>query len=99
MEDEHWDEATANVLGIFVNGEGIATPDDRGRRIVDDTFYLMFNAGHETTKFRFPDARWGAAWSLVFDTARGFVAPAHALALKAGGEVLLEARTLAAWQR
>jgi glycogen operon protein len=99
MEDEHWDEATANVLGIFVNGEGIATPDDRGRRIVDDTFYLMFNAGHETTKFRFPDARWGAAWSLVFDTARGFVAPAQALALKAGGEVLLEARTLAAWQR
>jgi isoamylase len=99
MEDEHWDEATANVLGIFLNGEGIATPDDRGRRIVDDSFYLMFNAGHEPTKFCFPERRWGRSWSLVFDTGRGFVSGAKPVTGRPGGEWLLEARTLAVWQR
>jgi glycogen operon protein len=99
MEDTHWAEADANVLGVFLNGEGIATPDDRGGRITDDTFYLMFNAHHEPAKFRFPDARWGGAWSLVFDTDKGFVAPAKSVIAQAAGEWAIESRTLAVWQR
>jgi glycogen operon protein len=99
MAEEHWDNATANVLGVFLNGEGIATPDDRGRRVVDDSFYLMFNAGHETANFKLPPARWGKAWTMVFDTQRGFLPEGEPVEHKAGQAWELVPRSLSVWKR
>ncbi|MET0386840.1 MAG: glycogen debranching protein GlgX [Polyangiales bacterium] len=99
MGQEDWEQADANVLGVFLNGEGIATPDDRGRRILDDSFYLMFNAHHERADFRLPKARWGKQWKLVMDTDHGFRTGDAALTLEADGLYQLGARTLAVWQR
>jgi glycogen operon protein len=98
MRDEDWAGAGANTLGIFLNGQGIATPDDFGERVIDDSFYLMFNAHHEATRFRLPDARWGERWTLVMNTHRGFVTQ-RATERAAGTQVELESRSLAVWQR
>ncbi|HKU38217.1 MAG TPA: glycogen debranching protein GlgX [Polyangiales bacterium] len=99
MAEQDWANATANVLGIFLNGEGIATPDDRGRRVLDDSFYLMFNAHHEPAAFRLPPERWGQSWRLVFDTQRGFAKPTEPVERKAGQGWELAPRTLAVWMR
>jgi glycogen operon protein len=99
MNADDWDNANANTLGVFLNGEGIATPDDRGRRILDQSFYLMFNAHHEPAAFRLPNERWGKKWTLIMDTARGFVRGDDATALEAAASWPLGARTLAVWQR
>jgi isoamylase len=99
MAAEDWANATANVLGVFLNGHGIATPDDRGQRVVDDSFYLMFNAHHEPAAFSFPAERWGKNWKLVFDTQRGFVASAEPVERKATQGWELAPRTLAVWIR
>jgi isoamylase len=100
MAAEDWERANANVLGVFLNGEGIATPDDRGNRIVDNSFYLMFNAHHEPKTFHLPSSRWGKTWSLVMDTDAGFAAPKSvATVLQAGGAFQLPPRSLAVWQR
>jgi len=99
MAAEDWDRANANVLGVFLNGEGIATPDDHGNRIVDNTFYLMFNAHHEPKHFRLPKARWGKKWTLVMDTEHGFATAKAAATLGAGETFHLPARSLAVWQR
>ena len=99
MGDDDWSGADANVLGVFLNGEGIATPDDQGRRIVDESFYLMFNAHHERAEFVLPDARWGEGWTLVMDTRTGFVAPDAALRLRAQQKFVLDPRSLAVWKR
>jgi glycogen operon protein len=100
MADEDWSGTTANMLGVFLNGQGIATPDDRGRRVVDDSFYLMFNAHHEPASFKFPPERWGKMWTLVMDTQRGFVPERETSIEKSAGQTWeLESRTLAVWRR
>jgi glycogen operon protein len=99
MVGNDWARANANVLGIFLNGEGIATPDDRGRRIVDNSFYLMFNAHHEPKDFVLPPARWGEQWQLVMDTQRGFLTHGDAISLKASEKFRAMPRLLAVWQR
>jgi len=82
-----------------LNGEGIATPDDRGRRVLDDSFYLIFNAHHEPGQFRLPRARWGKHWTLVLDTEHGFTSANAAVRLGAGETFALSPRSLAVWQR
>jgi isoamylase len=98
MSDVDWGNASANVVGIFLNGEGIMTPNDFGERVTDESFYLMFNAHHEPTRFRFPHARWGQYWTLVMDTKNGFV-DKRATARAARSFVELDSRTLAVWKR
>jgi isoamylase len=100
MHDEHWANAAANVLGVFLNGEGIPTPDEQGRRVTDNSFYLMFNAHHETAAFKIPDARWGKSWQLVMDTGRGFIPEgANQIRIAAGETWNIESRTVAIWMR
>ena len=69
MRDEDWGGAPP-VVGVFLNGEEIASPDSRGRQVLDESFLLLFNAHHEDHAFTLPDGAFGEAWTVVFDTAR-----------------------------
>ena len=68
MTDDDWSAAFARTVGVFLNGKAIPTPDHRGEPIVDDSFYLLFNAHHEPMPFRLPTCPWGDAWEKVIDT-------------------------------
>jgi glycogen operon protein len=68
MSEADWQAGFAKSLGVFLNGAAIPTPDERGERIVDDSFYIMFNAHHETLEFKLPPKAWGTAWTQVLDT-------------------------------
>ena len=68
MSDEDWQAGFARTVGVFLNGKGIPTPDDRGEPIVDDSFYLLFNAHHEPMEFTLPTCPWGDRWEKVIDT-------------------------------
>jgi len=97
MEDGNWAEAACNILGVFLNGEGIVTLDARGERILDDSFYLVLNAHHEPTRFALPDPTWGQRWQLVLDTAVGFVDDGRELA--ASEEIELTPRSVVLLRR
>ena len=43
MTRDDW-ESGDRIVGMFLNGEEIAAPDEKGERIVDDSFLLFFNA-------------------------------------------------------
>jgi glycogen operon protein len=76
MTDEHWESDVARSLQVFLDGHGIAVPDERGEPIVDDTFLIVFHAGPDACKVKLPAATWGKVWTRVMDTDRGFaVAP------------------------
>src|SRR6185295_1373670 len=92
MEPKHWDEASSAVVGLFLAGEGFVTPGPHGEAIVDDSFYLLFNAHHEPVKFRMPPEEWGTSWRMVLDTGRGFLPEAEAPRIEAGGELEVAAR-------
>ena len=46
-------------------GDGI----ERGNRVLDDSFLVMFNAHGEPLRFTLPDERYGSEWIPVVDTA------------------------------
>jgi glycogen operon protein len=69
MTAEDWDTGYARSLAAFLNGDAIRDPGPRGEQIVDDSFLLLFHAGHEDLVFTIPPAWLGEAWAFVLDTA------------------------------
>jgi glycogen operon protein len=73
MEESDWHAGFAKSLGVFLNGHGIRSPDAWGRRVIDDSFYIVFNASGVPLEATIPTALGATPWSLVIDTtlARG----------------------------
>jgi isoamylase len=71
MSDADWQAGFAKSLGVFLNGSAIPTTDERGERVLDDSFYIMFNAHHDAQEFRLPPPAWGTRWTQVLDTHEG----------------------------
>ena len=68
MSEEDWQAGFAKSLGVFLNGRAIPTPNERGEQILDDSFYVIFNAHHEPLEFTLPESKWGTRWGVVLDT-------------------------------
>ena len=71
MSEEDWQTGFAKSLGVFLNGEAIPTLDEHGERVVDDSFYVMFNAHSEPIEFVLPESKWGEQWTIACDTGEG----------------------------
>jgi isoamylase len=94
MTDDDWQSGFARSFGVFLNGSAIPTPDPRGEPVVDDSFYLLFNAHHEALTFTLPIARWGEAWTKVIDTSHPVPDLREQRQLRAGEGVPVEARSM-----
>ena len=68
MTDTDWEVGYAKSIGVLLNGQSIPDPDVHGRPIVDDSFYLIFNAWDQELDVSLPDARWTSTWEVVLDT-------------------------------
>lgn len=75
MTDENWSIGFAKSLAVFLNGRGIHTPGPVGEQIVDDSFYLIFNAHHEALEFKLPLAKYAKSWTRLLSTAEGKIEP------------------------
>ncbi len=72
MGDDDW-HGNPGPVGIFLDGEGLAAPNPRGEKILDDSFFVVINAHPDQVEFHLPDRRWGDRWFVELDTAVGFV--------------------------
>ncbi|MEC4986840.1 MAG: glycogen debranching protein GlgX [Oscillatoria sp. PMC 1068.18] len=70
MTAEQWQDGFAKAVGIFLNGEEIATPGERGERVMDESFYLLLNAHYETIEFILPEGLQNREWAVVIDTTK-----------------------------
>ncbi len=68
MSDDDWETGYARAVGVFFNGEAIPTPDAYGGRIVDDNFFVMFNASDTPIDWTIPNNQFGRAWVVELDT-------------------------------
>jgi glycogen operon protein len=68
MSEDDWRAGFAKSLGVFLNGAAIWTPNERGEQVVDDSFYVAFNAHHQALDFKLPEAKWGERWAALLDT-------------------------------
>ena len=73
MGEEDWHVAFARSLGVYLNGDGIASLDERGERVRDEcSFYVVFNANHDALDFTIPAAlKPGGPFRVLLDTADG----------------------------
>jgi glycogen operon protein len=96
MTDEDWRSGFAKSIGVFLNGDAIADPDPRGEKVVDDSFYVVFNAHHEPMEFSMPPGAFGSGWLRVLDSADAFnEGDSHS----AGEAARVEARSVAVFRR
>jgi glycogen operon protein len=92
MAEEDWGQGYAKSLGVFLNGATIPNPNRRGEPVIDDNFYLLFNAHYEALNFTLPGAAWGERWVKELATEIGWVKEEETF--KAGEPIKVEARSL-----
>ncbi|HZD39686.1 MAG TPA: glycogen debranching protein GlgX [Terriglobales bacterium] len=92
MAEEDWGQGFAKSLGVFLNGETIPNPNPRGEPVVDDSFYMIFNAHHEPLDFTLPGTDWGELWVKELDTETGWMEKDENY--KAGNQVKVHARSI-----
>jgi len=70
MTADDWQVGFARSLAVFLNGDAIPSRGQRGERIVDRSFYIIFNAGDEDLTYTLPrELVYGEQWLKVVDTA------------------------------
>jgi isoamylase len=74
MSDEHWDTGYAKSLAVFVNGRALRTRNKHGEAIIDDGFYMIFNAHTESVEYKLPTNTYAKTWTKIIDTAKDEVA-------------------------
>ncbi|MER7206779.1 glycogen debranching protein GlgX [Streptosporangium sp. NPDC000239] len=96
MTDADWNVGYAKSLAVFLNGDAITEPDRRGRRIVDDSFLLLFNAHHDVIEFTIPKDH-GDMWVTEIDTAMPIIVDTRVC--RAGEEVPVTGRSVRVLRR
>ncbi len=99
MSEEDWETGFARSVAVFLNGEGIREPDARGERVIDDSFFLLFNGHDEPIEFQLPSEGFGERWEVVVDTAAPMAAIADPHPIKAGDAVPVDARSVLVLRR
>lgn len=92
MQNGDWQRDDARAIAVFLNGDAISEPDQRGEPVVDDSFLVLLNSDYEPQDFLLPPKEYGENWTVVVDTttAQGSASDEpHA----AGSTVRLEARS------
>ncbi len=99
MSEEDWSSGFARSMTVFLNGEGIGEPDQRGQRISDDSFFLLFNGHHEPIAFELPDIGAGERWCPAIDTAAPLAHEAVDRTFRVGEPIDVAARSILVLRR
>jgi isoamylase len=67
MEDKDWNNPHTRAFGVLLCGDDMGATTFEGQPIRDDTFYLIFNAHHETVSFLLP-GKPSVTWQLILNT-------------------------------
>ena len=68
MTSADWDSGFGKSLAVFLNGKGLGEKDERGEWVVDDSFFICFNAHYEPIDFHLPPEQYGLEWVGELDT-------------------------------
>jgi glycogen operon protein len=68
MTPDDW-QGHFRSIAFLIGGDAIATPDDRGERIVGDSLLVLLNAHEEPVRYTLPESAWGHEWEILVDTA------------------------------
>jgi len=95
MEAHNWEEDYAKSLAVFLNGKGLRSVDEQGNKVIDHSFYLIFNAYHEGLSYQLPSEKYGGEWKVMLnsgnpDKATGKYNPGEQIAVEGRTVILLK---------
>jgi isoamylase len=93
MSEENWNNDFAKSLAVYLNGHGLRTVDSEGNKIIDNSFYIIFNAYHDSIEYRLPPRKYGSKWVRALDTADGRINEEES-AYNAGDTIKVEGRSV-----
>jgi isoamylase len=70
MTSAHWNQDFAKSIAVFLNGQGLHAVNSEGEKIVDDSFYIIFNASGEAIEYQLPGEEYAKDWRILLDTAK-----------------------------
>lgn len=97
MTEENWNHDYAKSLAVYLNGKGIRTLGPKGEHVIDDNFYVIFNAHYEELTFTLPPDKYGTQWIKILDTNKSFIEEDGIY--KAGETIQIEGRTVVLLQQ
>ncbi|MGI8637465.1 MAG: glycogen debranching protein GlgX [Segetibacter sp.] len=92
MTQENWTHDFAKSLGVYLNGLAIRTLGPKGEQILDDSFYVIFNAYHDQLRYTLPPKKYGHHWTKMLDTSKNEIVD-HEGSFKAGEKIVVEGRS------
>jgi isoamylase len=91
LTDEQWFDASAQTLGMYLDGRGIRTRGTHGEPVVDESFLLLLHMGAEDRDVQLPGSPWASRYDVILGTAETVL---HETSLRVVGRsvTLLRAR-------
>jgi glycogen operon protein len=93
MTEENWSHDFAKSLAVFLNGKGLRSRGPNGEQIVDDSFYVIFNAYHGPILYQLPPRKYGREWTKILDTSNSRVEE-EGIAYGASENIIVEGRSV-----
>jgi glycogen operon protein len=97
MSEEHWSHDFAKSLAVYLNGKGLHARGPKGEQIVDDSFYVIFNAHYEALKYKLPPEKYGREWKKILDTGDTQIKECDSM-YQCEGEINVNARSVVLMQ-
>ena len=70
--------------------------------MIDESFYVMFNAHHDPLEFTLPVKKWGTKWAVLLNTAEDLehmTEEGQLVEIEAGGKISVQAWSLVLLRR
>ncbi|MCU0271291.1 MAG: glycogen debranching protein GlgX [Acidimicrobiales bacterium] len=68
MTEDDWRVGFARSIAVYLNGRAIPARGPRGEEVVDNSFFVVFNASDDDLQVRLPGPSFGQRWVKVLDT-------------------------------
>jgi isoamylase len=93
MTEDDWNASHAKSIGIFLFGKGMHAVGPHGEQVTDDSFYIIFNAHHESLEYKLPCSKYGGNWTKILDTATGHIGDSNEK-FKSHSMITIDARSV-----
>lgn len=68
MTEDNWNHNFAKSVAVFLNGLGLHSVNAEGNKVVDDSFYIIFNAHDQPLSYQLPPSEYADDWDLLIDS-------------------------------
>ena len=94
MTEQNWRQDFAKSLGVFLNGKALRAEGPQGEHLVDNNFYIIFNAYDGELPYVLPREEFGSRWIKVIDTYENYIDDESGEYFSAGEPITVHGRSV-----